>query len=79
MAATRMDEILVAFYKIAELHTKNVEVHQGRNIEYCEHCAELCHSWEGLRCEYPHDGAWPCPTMKILEKWAKDGNSEKAG
>lgn len=31
----------------------------------CEHCAELCHSWEGLRCDDP-DGAYPCDTVRAI-------------
>jgi hypothetical protein len=39
----------------------------------CELCAELCHSHSGLMCDDEGDGAWPCATMKIVERYDNGG------
>jgi hypothetical protein len=41
--------------------------------DVCELCAELCHSHSGLMCDDEGDGAWPCATMKIVERYDNGG------
>lgn len=56
------------FAKLRELHREGKAYGSGKPV--CEHCAELCHSETGLGCGWPGpepDGAWPCPTIQILD------------
>lgn len=46
------------------LHRK-VPVYGRLDRFKCEHCAGLCHSYEGLQCD-DIDGEWPCETAKVL-------------
>lgn len=80
----RMSVVLDALIKvdnqrkklIAELDELHVKEAAGTyaGMDTCEHCRMLCHSREGLSCDTDDngnmaDGAWPCATMKIVEKY----------
>jgi len=60
--------------ELTELHNKSEDwwrLKDGKPMPVCEHCRELCHSHSGLSCDDEGDGAWPCATMAIVEKYAK--------
>lgn len=58
--------------ELAELHSRAPALPDpayGKRADYCEHCNDLCHSYEGLSCDDEVDGKWPCATMVIVEKY----------
>lgn len=59
--------------ELTELHKREPAISgpYGKEVDYCEHCNGLCHSYEGLSCDDLADGAWPCATMAIVEKYAQ--------
>lgn len=55
---------------IAEIEALHIREEPGvySRVATCEHCRMLCHSYSGLNCD-TNDGAFPCETMKIVEKY----------
>lgn len=68
------DRLRAQVQAIRELHqpreTRPARFDQPAQVR-CGHCADMCHSYTGLNCEYPYDAAWPCSTIQALGEEAK--------